>query len=42
MFEELLRRMPDLELVGGEPLPKRPSNFITGFERMPVRVARET
>ena len=38
MFEELIRRMPDLELVGDAPLPRRPSNFITGFERMPVRV----
>ena len=40
MFEELLRRLPDLELEAPEqPLPRRPSNFITGAERMPVRFA---
>ena len=37
MFEELLRRMPDLELATGDPLPLRPSNFIVGIEEMPVR-----
>jgi cytochrome P450 family 142 subfamily A polypeptide 1 len=37
MFEELLRRMPDLELATSEPLPLRPSNFIVGVENMPVR-----
>jgi cytochrome P450 family 142 subfamily A polypeptide 1 len=36
MFEELLRRLPDLELSTGEPLPRRPSNFIVGIESMPV------
>jgi cytochrome P450 family 142 subfamily A polypeptide 1 len=36
MFEELLRRLPDLELAGDGPLPLRPSNFIVGIERMPV------
>ena len=35
MFEELLRRLPDLHLAG-DPLPRRPSNFISGPEAMPV------
>jgi cytochrome P450 family 142 subfamily A polypeptide 1 len=37
LFEELLRRFPDVELATSEPLPMRPSNFIVGLERMPVR-----
>ena len=37
MFEELLRRLPDLELATDAPLPMRDSNFITGIEQMPVR-----
>jgi cytochrome P450 family 142 subfamily A polypeptide 1 len=37
MFEEVLRRMPDLELASEAPLPLRPSNFIVGVEEMPVR-----
>jgi cytochrome P450 family 142 subfamily A polypeptide 1 len=37
LFEELLRRLPDLELATGDPLPVRPSNFIVGIEAMPVR-----
>ncbi len=37
MFEELLRRLPDMELDTEEPLPLRPSNFIVGIEHMPVR-----
>ena len=36
MFEELLRRLPDIELATGDPLPRRPSNFIVGIEHMPV------
>ena len=36
MFEELLRRLPDLELASECPLPLRPSNFIVGIESMPV------
>jgi cytochrome P450 family 142 subfamily A polypeptide 1 len=36
MFEELLRRLPDIELAGDAPLPLRPSNFIVGIESMPV------
>ncbi len=39
MFEELLRRLPDMELDTDEPLPLRPSNFIVGIEHMPVRFA---
>ena len=35
MFSELLRRLPDLHLVG-DPLPRRSSNFISGPEAMPV------
>jgi cytochrome P450 family 142 subfamily A polypeptide 1 len=38
MFEELLARMPDLQLVSEQPPPLRVSNFITGYERLPVRV----
>ena len=37
LFEELLRRLPDLTLASDAPLPYRPSNFIVGIERMPVR-----
>ena len=37
LFEELLRRLPDIELATSEPLPIRPSNFIVGLEQMPVR-----
>jgi len=36
MFEELLRRLPDLELESLAPPPLRPSNFIVGIESMPV------
>ena len=36
MFEELLKRLPDLELASEEPLPLRNSNFIVGIEEMPV------
>jgi cytochrome P450 family 142 subfamily A polypeptide 1 len=34
IFEELLRRLPDMEVDGD--LPLRPSNFIVGIEEMPV------
>jgi cytochrome P450 family 142 subfamily A polypeptide 1 len=37
MFEELLLRLPDMELATEEPLPMRPNNFIVGIEEMPVR-----
>jgi len=37
MFEQLLVRMPDLELaVDAADLPRRPANFISGLESMPV------
>ncbi|MDQ1373038.1 MAG: cholest-4-en-3-one 26-monooxygenase, partial [Actinomycetota bacterium] len=39
MFEQLLARLPDMELAdgsGAEP-PLRASNFISGYEQMPVR-----
>jgi len=35
-FEEVLQRLPDLELGGEAPLPRRASNFIVGIETMPV------
>ena len=37
MFERLLARLPDLELATTDQLRLRPSNFIVGFEEMPVR-----
>ena len=37
LFEELLRRMPDVTLATDEPLRRRPNNFITGIEEMPIR-----
>jgi cytochrome P450 family 142 subfamily A polypeptide 1 len=36
MFQELMRRLPDLSLESDDPLPIRPSNFIIGIEQMPV------
>ncbi len=37
MFEEALRRLPDLELASEDPLPLRAANFVVGPESMPVR-----
>ncbi len=37
LFEELLRRMPDVQLASDKPLARRPNNFITGIEAMPVK-----
>jgi cytochrome P450 family 142 subfamily A polypeptide 1 len=37
MFERLCARLPDIELATDDDLPRRPSNFISGFEAMPVR-----
>lgn len=37
MLERLLKRLPDMELASGDPLPLRPANFVSGLERMPVR-----
>ena len=42
MFEELMRRLPDIELVTDEKLPLRPSNFIVGIESMPVEFSPPT
>jgi cholest-4-en-3-one 26-monooxygenase len=39
MFEELLRRLPDLYLVQDAPRPYRHGNFVLGFESIPVRFA---
>jgi cholest-4-en-3-one 26-monooxygenase len=36
LFERLLARLPDIELASSD-LPLRPSNFIVGIEKMPVR-----
>ena len=36
MFEELLRRLPDLALASEEPNLYRHGNFVLGFESMPV------
>jgi cytochrome P450 family 142 subfamily A polypeptide 1 len=37
MFERLLARLPDLHLaVDAAELPRRPANFISGIEQMPV------
>jgi len=36
MFDELSRRLPDIELATDDPLPFRASNFIVGPEAMPV------
>ncbi|WP_027502848.1 cytochrome P450 [Rhodococcus sp. UNC363MFTsu5.1] len=37
MFERLLERIPAMELATDRPLPRRPANFVTGLEKMPVR-----
>lgn len=36
MFEELLLRLPDMEIAPGAELPLRRNNFIVGIEEMPV------
>ncbi|MEZ4216512.1 MAG: cytochrome P450 [Myxococcota bacterium] len=36
MFEELLRRLPDMQIAPGAELPMRCNNFIVGIEEMPV------
>ena len=38
-FEELLRRLPDIELRG--PVRRLRSNFIAGIKQMPVRFTRQ-
>ncbi|GAA4490190.1 steroid C26-monooxygenase Cyp142 [Rhodococcus olei] len=37
MFDRLLERIPMMELATDAPLPRRPANFVTGIEEMPVR-----
>jgi cytochrome P450 family 142 subfamily A polypeptide 1 len=37
LFEELLDRLPDLELAEPAEPPFRPANFVSGYERLPVR-----
>jgi cytochrome P450 family 142 subfamily A polypeptide 1 len=39
MFEELLRRFPDMELASDDAPPLRPANFVVGIEALPVRFA---
>jgi cholest-4-en-3-one 26-monooxygenase len=39
MFEEVLTRLPDMELAG--PVQRLRSNFINGIKHMPVRFAAE-
>lgn len=36
MFDELLRRMPDIGVASGAATPKRPSGFVCGHESLPV------
>jgi cytochrome P450 family 142 subfamily A polypeptide 1 len=37
MFEHVLSRLPDIELVDTTEPARRPANFISGYEEMPVR-----
>lgn len=37
MFEHLLERLPDMELVESSEPSNRPANFVSGYEAMPVR-----
>jgi cytochrome P450 family 142 subfamily A polypeptide 1 len=36
LFEELLSRLPDLQLATDDELPRRRGNFVLGLERVPV------
>jgi cholest-4-en-3-one 26-monooxygenase len=38
MFEELLRRLPELSLVSDDEPENRPANFISGYETLPVTI----
>lgn len=40
VFEEILRRLPEIELVDAAPPPMRASNFISGIESLPVECRR--
>jgi cytochrome P450 family 142 subfamily A polypeptide 1 len=42
MFEHLLRRLPDIELVAPTEPESRAANFISGYEAMPVRFSPTT
>lgn len=42
MFERLLERIPTMALATNDPLPRRPANFVTGIEEMPVTFAAGT
>jgi cytochrome P450 family 142 subfamily A polypeptide 1 len=35
-FERLLDRLPDLHLVEADEPARRPANFVSGYETMPV------
>jgi len=37
MFEHVLKRLPDIELADPAEPARRPANFISGYEQMPVR-----
>jgi cholest-4-en-3-one 26-monooxygenase len=37
MFEQLVARLPDMELASDAPLTRRPATFVSGLESMPVR-----
>ncbi|TMK87379.1 MAG: cytochrome P450 [Actinobacteria bacterium] len=37
MFEHVLKRLPDIELADSAEPARRPANFISGYEQMPVR-----
>ena len=39
MFEEILRRLPDIDIAG--PVPRLRSNFINGLKHMPVKFTPE-
>lgn len=40
LFEELLERMPTLELIEPTEPAHRPANFVSGYETLPVRIRR--
>jgi cholest-4-en-3-one 26-monooxygenase len=37
MFEHLLERLPDMQLIDQTEPQNRPANFVSGYEQMPVR-----
>jgi len=39
MFEEIVRRLPDMELASETPPRRRAANFVVGYESLPVRFA---